>query len=336
MPSEDLPVTGSAWDLPAAPDERRNAVHWAYRILLLREPESDESVAHLARKVGSARKLRDLLLKCTEARTQPGFPILPSMNGTEPPQQVEVHAAPEDEERLFRRVQSVWHALGKEQPHWSVITDDAFRSENIGATRDDFYASGESNIATLRCTLERNGIDPATLQTCLDFGCGVGRLSAALARDFGHVLAVDFSASHLAIAREAFEKLGLPNVTPRLIEQLQDIDVLPDVDLLVSLIVLQHNPPPVMAALLARLLGKLNPGGVAVIQLPTYLPGGYRFRIAEYAPAKDEIEMHALPQREVFAIACAAAVDVLEVLEDTWTGYPVGSRSNTFVFQRPR
>jgi len=63
-----------------------------------------------------------------------------------------------------------------------------------------------------------------------------------------------------------------------------------------------------------------------VIQVPTYLPAGYRFDASEYeAQTPGGMEMHPLPQREVFAIARAAGVDVLEVLEDGWTGYGAGS-----------
>jgi hypothetical protein len=73
-----------------------------------------------------------------------------------------------------------------------------------------------------------------------------------------------------------------------------------------------------------------------VIQVPTYLPAGYRFELGEYeSGGGQDMEMHALPQGEVFALARAAGVEVLEVLEDGWTGYGAGSRSNTFVMRRP-
>jgi hypothetical protein len=72
-----------------------------------------------------------------------------------------------------------------------------------------------------------------------------------------------------------------------------------------------------------------------VIQIPTYLPAGYRFDARAYLEKPSEgMEMHALPQREVFAVARAMGVDVVETLEDLWTGYGAGSRSNTFVFRR--
>jgi SAM-dependent methyltransferase len=170
----------------------------------------------------------------------------------------------------------------------------------------------------------------------MDFGCGVGRLTAALSPHFAEVIGVDVSASHLELGRDVLAKRGIANVSWRLLEKIGDIPELPTVDLVVSLIVLQHNPPPVMRALLEGLLGRLAPRGAAVIQIPTYLPAGYTFDAHAYLEKPSEgMEMHALPQREVFAVARAAGVNVLEVLEDLWIGYGAGSRSNTFVFRRP-
>ena len=332
----DPRVPGAPWSLPADPEARREAVRWAYRVILLRETESAAVEDYLAAQAESARKMRDILLQSEEARAQPGFPVFFSMTGREPAQPVQVAVDAGQQERLFRRVQETWHALGLEQPHWSVVTADAFRPERIGESLDHFYATGNDNVATLLRTLERNGIEASRIRTCLDFGCGVGRLSIALAGHFARVIAVDVSASHLALAREAIAVRGAKNIETRLLETIEGMENLPRADLVYSLIVLQHNPPPVMAALLRGLLGRLEPGGVAVIQIPTYLPAGYRFDAAEYEAGKGgEMEMHALPQREAFAAAREAGVDVLEVMEDGWTGFGAGSRSNTLVLRKP-
>jgi 2-polyprenyl-3-methyl-5-hydroxy-6-metoxy-1,4-benzoquinol methylase len=324
-----------SWELPADPALRREAAAWAYRSILLRNPESRQALDHLA-GARTARAMRDLLLNSPEARGQSGFPVTASMTGDEPAQPVQVDVSAEEREALFRRVQAVWHALGEERPHWSVVTADSFRPENIDGTLESFYASGTANVATVLRTLERNGIERARLRRCMDFGCGVGRLTAALAPHFEEVVGVDVSASHLEVARDVLAKRGIRNVSWRALEAIEDVGRLPSVDLVVSLIVLQHNPPPVMRLLLEGLLGRLAPGGAAVIQLPTYLPAGYAFDARAYLQKPSEgMEMHALPQREVFAAARAAGVEVLEALEDLWTGYGAGSRSNTFVMRRP-
>lgn len=323
------------WEPGPAPEDRREAARWAYRLILGREPDSAAALEQLAAQA-SARAMRDQLMLSAEARAQPGFPVVHPMSGDEPPQLVQCGVEDDVRERLFARVQKSWHALGEEQPHWSVVTSDDFRPDRIGDTLEEFYATGGRNVATLLRTLARNGIDASRLRRVMDFGCGVGRLTLALAKEFRHVDAVDVSASHLAVAREAIERGGVTNVTTHLLETIDGVAKLPMVNLVYSVIVLQHNPPPVIQALFAGLLGRLEPGGVAVIQVPTYLPAGYRFDAREYeAMTEGGMEMHPLPQREVFAIAKSDGVDVLEVLEDGWTGYGAGSRSNTFVLQRP-
>jgi SAM-dependent methyltransferase len=323
------------WQPGPAPEDRREAARWAYRLILGREPDSASALEQLAAQA-SARAMRDQLIQSDEARAQPGFPVVHAMSGDEPPQFVQCGVDDDVRAGLFARVQKSWHALGEEQPHWSVVTSDDFRPDRIGETHEEFYATGGRNVATLLRTLARNGIDASRLGRVMDFGCGVGRLTLALAKEFRHVDAVDVSSSHLAVAREAIARQGVANVTAHLLETIDGVTRLPRVDLVYSVIVLQHNPPPVIHALFAGLLGRLEPGGVAVIQVPTYLPAGYRFDASEYEKqTQGGMEMHPLPQREVFAIAKAAGVDVLEVLEDGWTGYGAGSRSNTFVLQRP-
>jgi len=307
---------------------------WGYRLILLREPENEEVVRHLAQKAISTRILRDTLVRSPEARSQAAFPTsLQSMTGAEPAQAIQIEVSPEQQRELFHRVQAVWKRLGETKPHWSVLTGDEFLPDKIEKTVDEFYRSGVSNISTMLRTLERNGIDASKLRSVMDFGCGLGRLSAALSPHFERVIGVDISSSHLTLAREAIAKRGLANVEFTQLEAIDAVNRLPQVDLVFSVIVLQHNPPPVIRALFAALLGRVAPGGAAVIQIPTYLPAGYSFDVARYLhEGGKDMEMHAIPQHEAFAAIRAAGMEVLEVLDDSWTGM---GRSNTFVVRKP-
>jgi hypothetical protein len=56
----------------------------------------------------------------------------------------------------------------------------------------------------------------------------------------------------------------------------------------------------------------LRPGGVAIFQLVTHAAGNAARAAADAAPAA----LHVLPQSEVFALARAAGLDVLEVVAD--------------------
>src|SRR3546814_3185794 len=63
----------------------------------------------------------------------------------------------------------------------------------------------------------------------------------------------------------------------------------------------------------------LAAGGCAYFQVPTYFHG-YRFNCNEYLSQSHEqhkIEMHAIPQSDIFEIIRSQACAVLEVREDT-------------------
>jgi SAM-dependent methyltransferase len=253
----------------------------------------------------------------------------------EPALGVEVDASDEQMAQMFAHVRSTWRQLGDDEPFWSVISQEEFRGRST-EDRDAFYELGRSNVAELIDTLRRHRIDPNELATCLEFGCGVGRVTWLLAGKFAQVTGCDVSQAHLAIARSVLDERGINNVEFVQLDDPNDVSELPMVDLVYSMIVLQHNPPPVIDHQLRLLVGRLNPGGVAVIQVPTYA-AGYSFSIEEYLNDVDSnrgMEMHLVPQERVFRAARDTSCDILEVFEDNWTGLLPKSASNTFVLRR--
>jgi hypothetical protein len=118
-------------------------------------------------------------------------------------------------------------------------------------------------------------------------------------------------------------------------QQMEQLRRLPKVDAVFSVITLQHNPPPIMAWLLSQLLGCLNPSGVAYLQIPSYR-SGYLFEVERYmnSTATPTMEMHFLPQQDVFRVIQASACHCLEVREDGMVGAEDQMLSNTFLFQR--
>ena len=102
----------------------------------------------------------------------------------------------------------------------------------------------------------------------VDFGCGVGRLTQALARRFGSVVGLDVSSEMIRLARQV-NKYGSrvryeTNEGPLL-------NVLPEasVDFVYSVLVLQHVPPEVSSEYIANLVNSLRRGGLFVFQLPS-------------------------------------------------------------------
>lgn len=252
-----------------------------------------------------------------------------------PPIRVDVDATPAQLDKLRHRVESTWTKLGGTEPHWSVLTAEKYRSRTIAQTREEFYATGQGNYLQAQRVLARNGVNLAELSTVLDYGCGVGRVSSAFARAGHKVVAADISPNHIEAANAYFREEGLAQVETHRMTKIDDIDTLPEVDLFFTTIVLQHNPPPIIAQVLRKALGRIRQGGYAYFQLQTYR-SGYVYDVAADADATtDHMEMHVLPQRDVFRILDETGFRPLEVHLDGNVPH-AGFESHTFVAERLR
>lgn len=307
-----------------------------YRLILGREPENQDVIrVHLGAR--DIQHLRSNLLRSDEFRGQ-----LTSLAGVIPVGlhmsvdrvEVEVSATPEQLSEMLHRTAHTWQSLGAAEPHWSVLTADDFKSASIARTKADFYKSGHHHIALIGAMLRRNGLDFPRRGVCLDFGCGVGRLSLALAAHCGTVIGVDVSAAHIRHAIERQNEEQITNASFQTIGTVDDLSLLPRFDMLVSLIVLQHNPPPVMGVILDRLLSLLTPSGIACFQVPTFI-AGYSFIVDRYlsAPISSQMEMHALPQPYVYDLLSRHSCRLVEVREDLFTGSSA-MVSQTFLVQK--
>lgn len=315
-------------------DLTTETVRMAYRLLLGREPEN-EAVLRSALRYRSIAALRQAFLESAEFRRK--IPPRPAF--------VPVNAAPIDVEwavdeavaaRLLSHVGATWTRLGEERPHWSVLSADRFLPEKLEASRAAFFASGAQDRDTLRAVLARHGLAPSAFPTVFEFGCGLARVTPFLAESFQRVVACDVSASHIALARARLAETGTTNAS---IGQAttQAFGMTGRFDLWFSRLVLQHNPPPVMAMVLRRALGLLNPGGIAHFQVPTYALN-YRFRVAEYlsglAAAEGGIEMHVLPQPVIFQLAAQCDCEPLEVWQDNSAGHSAAWVSSVITLRK--
>jgi len=314
----------------------REAVLWAYRLYLDREPENDRVVDEHLRKCSSTEELRNNFIYSNEFREKNPTLHVPVLSGDEPAMSIEHVRSEHDLEKLFDHTQRTWQELGATEPHWSVVIAEEYRQANIQVSKESFYRTGQQHVAQLFSSLERNGVEHSGFKTCLDYGCGVGRITRHLAERFEQVFAYDISLSHLKCAEDYLTGENVSNVVFSHMKRVRDIEALPKTDVAYSMLVLQHNPPPVIAFIIEGLVRALNPGGIAFFQLPTYRLG-YSFSLENYfaeEAVRREIEMHVLPQSRVFEIAQRAGGRVLEVIDDGWTGIRFKEVSNTFVIQK--
>ncbi len=125
--------------------------------------------------------------------------------------------------------------------------------------------------AELDSLFSRLGDDPRG-GTCLEVGCGPGRMTAHLAERFDRVIAVDVSPAMLELARQS---VGAANAEFRLVSGSR-LDGVEDglADALVCYLVLQHLPSRgLIATYLSEFARVLSPRGRAFVQLPVLGPG---------------------------------------------------------------
>jgi SAM-dependent methyltransferase len=236
---------------------------------------------------------------------------------------IEVDVSPDVLAKMLARIAEQWSRLGETEPHWSVLTDDAWRSDKIGQNEEHFYASGRT-AADLLSIYEQRGNVSLRRGSCLELGCGVGRITVHLARQFERVTALDISPGNLAVCRERLAREGLTNVECRLVRRIDDFDRLPQADVFFSVIALQHNCPPIQKEILSRILPNVN---ACLFQTITNWPE-YTFRASDYLKFRDEVmELHSLPQHVILDLLAKAGLSVREVVSDAWVDH---YGSNTF------
>ena len=231
-------------------------------------------------------------------------------------------------------VQQNWEAFAKTDPLWSILSDDSTRGNRWDV--DAFFATGRAEIDGLLADLAQRGLTP-TRRRAVDFGCGVGRLSQALARHFEEVIGIDISPTMIDLAR-SHDTSGKCRF---LVNTSTDLPGIPPstVDLVYTNIVLQHNEVPAIEAFLRSLARLVAPGGVFAFQLPSERASMVRRLLVPLLPMKllrlwrrrywkggPEMMMNGIRKDRVVRIVEGEGLTLIEAIPDTsaghnWRGY---------------
>ncbi|HEX6810928.1 MAG TPA: class I SAM-dependent methyltransferase [Planctomycetota bacterium] len=164
----------------------------------------------------------------------------------------------------FEKLKQSWQHLGATDPRWAILTEPG----REGGKWDDasFWRSGEDFVDWVAQHLMGLGALPVRGRA-LDFGCGHGRLTQALAKHFADVVGVDIAASMIEVARAANRHGARVNYV---LNERPDLSVLPDnsFDFVLTVLVLQHMRPDYSAGYLREFLRVLRPGGLMFFQIP--------------------------------------------------------------------
>jgi ubiquinone/menaquinone biosynthesis C-methylase UbiE len=165
--------------------------------------------------------------------------------------------------------QQFWDEKARENPYWYVSSAGPYEGRNLA----EFWASGPKIWNDLKSAA---GYLPKNTDIVVEIGCGVGRLTRAIAPEVGHVFAFDLSAEMLAIARTSVEAANASfhrAQTPELVEIADS-----SADAFIAYCVFQHLPDlDVLQAYLKTAARVLKPGGRLIF---TMTPRTWRDSIA--------------------------------------------------------
>ena len=221
----------------------------------------------------------------------------------------------------LEQLRSDWDALAKRDALWAILTDGerADRGWEVG----EFLATGEIEMATVMGYLRDVGCMPEAEGAALDFGCGVGRLTQAMARRFAASVGVDISEEMIRRA-DTLNQYAHCSYLTSVAERLLFADE--SFAFVYSNIVLQHMPRRLAMGYLREFVRVLEPGGVLVFGVQdSFVAGDMTSRVtrardllrlrtrlrAAMGRGEGDMRLHLLSESEVReAVRPAMVIDV--------------------------
>ena len=157
-----------------------------------------------------------------------------------------------------------WEKWGQSDPYFAVLTYDRFNKKNLNReSKTEFFNLGERDVDDFLNYAMKIDQD-YLIDTAVDFGCGVGRLTIPIAKKARRAIGLDVSASMLKEAHA--------NTPPELRKNLSfkkandSLENLPrNYNFVTSLHVFQHMPKSRGYAIANKLLHNLDEGGFAAL-----------------------------------------------------------------------
>lgn len=217
--------------------------------------------------------------------------------------------------------QKAWNKLGETTPLQSMLAVPV--SRRITKV-EEYFAFGKAHTDELLTYIESLGMSPKR-RKAVDFGCGLGRSTQALADYFEEVYGMDIAPSILELAASYNRH---PLRCQYVLNETNDLSRFEDesVDFICCFGVLQAVSPDMSQDYIREFIRILVPGGVLVFQLPSEPARtlkGFVFRVAPtsllnlYRRAKYGMEVYAMRESDVRKVIDSAGGILLKVREDS-------------------
>jgi ubiquinone/menaquinone biosynthesis C-methylase UbiE len=158
-----------------------------------------------------------------------------------------------------------WQAWGEEDPLFGVIPQSGRERDGATPWTDaDFYQTGRGGWDEFLQHWRRYGVER---EACVEIGCGAGRLTRHIARDFAEVHALDVAEGMINYARQHVRSNAHLYVTDGISLPVPNSSV----TAVFSVIVFLHFDRIEHAAAYFREMARaLKPGGTIMIQMPLH------------------------------------------------------------------
>jgi SAM-dependent methyltransferase len=316
----------------------RDEVLWGYRMILGRDPESEEALVanmgsddlyHLQQRFMGSEEFLLKRKNYLAERTASAPSVVPSA----PPLEVEYSATLGQLVDCVAKVRAQYAKVGPTEPHFAVSADSPEALSSVDTNLAQFWATGHVQAQELLQSLERCGLTELKNKTGVEFGCGIGRLSFGLAGKFKQLHSYDVSDSQITLAKKASVDAGVQNCQFHLSSG-NPFAALESTDFFYSKNTFEYYPPPIIYQFIRNALRSLKPDGLALFQVPTFL-SDYCFSIANFLSKDSEAaSRHSLPQHAIFALIAEAKCELLEVKEEQ-SNVLAGVVSNVFLVRKP-
>ncbi len=235
----------------------------------------------------------------------------------------------------LKDLQRNWDEFGRIDPLWAIITHPDKKGQKWQI--DEFFEFGKKEIEEVMDRIGQLGISYQR-KKALDFGCGVGRLTQALAEYFDEVCGVDIAPSMIELAKK-YNRYG--NKCSYFLNESDNLSLFNErqFDFIYTNITLQHIRPQHSKNYIKEFLRILDRNGLLIFQVPSeassqlniidrirlFLTELDFYRRLRYG-TKAKMEMWGIKRDEVISLLEKNGGEILDIRKDdsagkAWTSY---------------